>query len=361
MLDSLDTFRRALWILLGSGLAALAIVFVSLIVSRLARTYAARRRARIEARYLPAVDALLIPATSPGAMESLRLAPSAHHDLIGRLLLRPLRVARGEVVGAIRAAAEALGHDRRWLAGLTDHRWWVRADSARALGLIRSSDALEGLTRALADDSEEVRAAAVESLGLLGDVRAIPALLEGLASGSRQQRVRVVEALRSFGPAATPGLLGHAAAAPGDRRTVAGVLGQIGGADALPVLIGWMSDPDPAVRAASLEAAGTLGIDDRAHYFVLRALEDEALEVRAMAARALARSPRQGTSRYLEPRLDDAWDVAVQSALALRRLGREGIDVLERRAGGDGQASQLAGQILWERGAMRGRVNESGA
>lgn len=362
MLDSLDTFRLALRIILGAGLAALALAFGGLIVSRLARAWADRRRARVEAVYLPVIDALLQPASAPDAIATLARAPRAHRALIGKLLLRPLRVARGEIVAAIRAAAEALDQDRVWLAGLTDRRWWVRADSARALGLIRGGDALDGLTRALEDDSEEVRAAAVESLGLLGDVRAIPALLGGLAYGSRQQSVRVVEALRLFGPAATPRLLEHAFASPEDRRTVAGVLGQIGGADALPVLIEWMSDPDPAVRAAALEAAGTLGIDDRAHYYVLRALQDDAPDVRAMAARALARSPRPDTARYLEPQLDDAWDVAVQSAVALRRLGREGLDVLERRAAGHGQAAALAGQVLWERGSMPGpRAGERGA
>lgn len=354
MFESIETLRRVLWIILGSGLAALGLVFGGLIFSRLTRTLQAGRRTAIEARYLPLVDGLLLPATARGALDALQATPSAHHDLIGGLLLRPLRVARGEIVGSIRAAAETLGQDRRWLGGLDDRRWWVRAESARALGLIRSPDALPWLTQALEDDSEEVRAAAVESLGLLGDVRAIPALLAGLAHGSRQQRVRVIEALRLLGPAATPGLLEHAVAAPGDRRVVASVLGQIGGADALPTLIEWMSDTDSAVRAAALEAAGTLGIDDRAHYFVLRALQDETPDVRAMAARALARSPRQGIARYLEPRLDDAWDVAVQSAIALRRLGPEGLAVLERLAGGEGQAAQLAGQILWERRSMPG-------
>lgn len=354
MLDSLETFRIVLWIILGSGLAALALVFAGLILSRLMRTLAARRRGAIEQRYMPLIDDLLLPATARGAIDSLHAAPAAHHNLIGGLLLRPLRVARGEVIASIRSAAEALQQDRRWMSGLGDRRWWVRAESARALGLIRSPGALANLTRTLEDDSEEVRAAAVDSLGLLGDVRAIPALLGGLASGSRQQRVRVVEALRLLGPAATPGLLEHAAASPGDRRVVAGVLGQIGGADALPTLIEWMSDADPGVRAAALEAAGTLGIDDRAYYFVLRALRDEAAPVRGMAARALARSPRQGTAQYLEPGLDDEWDVAVQSAMALRRLGSDGIAVLERRAAGEGQAAQLAGQVLWERGSMPG-------
>lgn len=351
MLDSLDVFRRTLWIVLGAGLGALALAFGGLVVSRLARAAAARRRARIESRYLPLVDALLLPARAGAAMDALRAAPSGHRPLIGSLLLRVLRVARGEIVPTLRTAAGALGQERRWREGLRDRRWWVRADSARALGQIRCAEAFDALAAALDDDHDEVRAAAVEALGLLEDARAVPALLGGLAAGSRQQRVRVVEALRRFGPAAMPRLVEQAARVPSDRRTVASVLGQIGGADAVPVLIAWMSDAEAQVRAAAVEAAGTLGIDDRAHYYVLRALQDDSPAVRAMAARALSRSPRAGTARYLEPLLDDAWDVAVQSAMALKRLGHEGLDVLQRRAGGGDQAARLAGQMLWQAGA----------
>lgn len=350
MLDSLEVFRRTLWIVLGGGLGALALTFGGLIVSRFARSAAARRRARIEARYRPFVDALVVPARADAAIDALRAAPAKHHALIGSLLLRVLRVARGEIVQTLRTVADALGLERRWRDSLRDRRWWVRADSARALGQIRSAGAFDALAAALDDDHDEVRAAAVEALGLLEDVRAVPALLEGLAAGSRQQRVRVVEALRRFGPAATPRLVEQAARVPADRRTVAAVLGQIGGADAVPVLITWMSDEDAQVRAAAVEAAGTLGIDDRAHYYVLRALQDDAPAVRAMAARALSRSPRAGTARYLEPQLDDAWDVAVQSAVALKRLGREGLEVLQRRAAGGDQAARLAGQMLWQAG-----------
>ncbi|MDQ3171968.1 MAG: HEAT repeat domain-containing protein [Acidobacteriota bacterium] len=349
MLDSLEGFRRVLSIILASGLAAVAVAIAGLVIARLWRGWTARRRAALESRYQPTIDELFVPGGAAAAIETLARARQSHRDLIGGMLLRPLRVARGEVVAVIRAAAEALDRDRRWLVRLGDRRWWVRADSARALGLVRSPDALGGLTRALEDEHPEVRAAAVESLGLLGDIRAVPALLRGLAIESRQQRVRVVEALRLFGPAVTPRLVEHATAVPDDRRIVADVLGQIGGADALPMLIDWMSDPDAGVRAAAVEAAGTLGIDDRAHYFVLRALQDDAPDVRAMAARALARSPRAGTARYLEPRLDDTWDVAVQTAVALKRLGNEGVSVLERRAEGHDQAAQIAAQMIWER------------
>ena len=354
MLDSIDAFRRALWIVLLTGLGALAAAFATLVLSRLIRKAAAARRATLERRSRDAVDRVLVPAAHDAAIAELAAAPRAHRGVIGAMLLRPLRVARGDLIDAVRAAAAALGRDARWLADVRDHRWWVRASAVRALGLIRDPRALSPLMTALEDDHDEVRAAAVEAIGLSGDPAAIPALLARLSGESRHQRVRVVEALRLFGPRATPALVAHARAFPDDRLAVATVLGQIGGPDALPSLIELMSDARDDVRAAAISAAGTMGLDDRAFYFVLKALQDESVAVRAMAARAIARAARSGTAAYLDPLLDDAWDVAVEAALSLKRLGREGAEVLERRASTAGQAADLAMQMLWEGTAMGG-------
>ena len=354
MLDSIEAFRRALWLVLLTGLGALAAAFATLVLSRLIRKAAAARRATLERRYRSAVDRVLVPAERDAAIAELVKAPRVHRGVIGAMLLRPLRVARGDLIEAIRIAAAALGRDEGWRADVRDHRWWVRADAVRALGLIRDPGALKLLLTALEDDHDEVRAAAVEAIGLSGDPAAIPALLARLSGESRHQRVRVVEALRMFGPGATPALVAHARAFPDDRLSAATVLGQIGGADALPSLVELMSDDRDDVRAAAIAAAGTLGLDDRAFYFVLKALGDQSAAVRAMAARAIARSARAGTAAHLDPLLDDGWDVAVQAALSLKRLGREGRDVLERRAATDGQAADLASQMLWEGAAMGG-------
>lgn len=356
MPDSIDAFRRALWLVLLTGLGALAAAFATLVISRLIRRAASARRVALERRYRGAVDRVLVPSERDAAIAELVEAPRVHRGLIGSMLLRPLRVARGDLIDAVRAAATALGRDEGWLADVRDHRWWVRADAVRALGLIRDPRALTPLMAALEDDHDEVRAAAVEAIGLAGDPAAIPALLARLSGESRHQRVRVVEALRLFGPRATPALVAHARAFPDDRLAVATVLGQIGGADAVPTLIELMSDARSDVRAEAVSAAGTIGLDDRAFYFVLKALQDESAGVRAMAARAIARAARPGTAAYLEPLLDDAWDVAVQAALSLKRLGREGIEVLERKVTAGGQAADLATQMLWEGAAMGGRT-----
>jgi hypothetical protein len=67
-----------------------------------------------------------------------------------------------------------------------------------------------------------------------------------------------------------------------------------------------------------------------------------------MAARALGRSGRAAAVPYLSEHLDDAWLVAAHCATGLRRLGHDGSAALESRAAADGQAGDLARQMLWE-------------
>lgn len=354
MLDSVEAFRRLLWIILSAGIGAVMLAFAGLVLSRLARRAAAARRARIQQRYHGAVSRLMAPGTAAGAVAELAAAPRAHRRLIGNLLLRPLRVARGDLSDTTRRAAAALGRDRVWRQEIEDRRWWVRSEAARALGLIRDRDSVPLLKAALDDPHDEVRAAAVEALGLAGDSSVIPTLLARLASESKHQRVRIVEALRQFGEAATPALIAHARAFPDDRLAAAVVLGHIGGSGALRSLTEWMDDAAPAVRAAATAAAGAIGLDDRTFYFVLRNLGDDSPEVRAAAARAVSRPPRPGTAVHIEPLLGDIWDVAVEAALSLKRLGHEGHDVLRRAVQTAGAGADLASQMLWDGPAASG-------
>ena len=100
------------------------------------------------------------------------------------------------------------------------------------------------------------------------------------------------------------------------------------------------------MRAAALDALGSIGLDDRS-YYALRALGDADPHVRAMAARALGRARREDAASYLAPRLDDDWLPAAQAAGARRRLGQRGLAVLQARADDEGQAGDLARQMLW--------------
>ena len=336
---------------LVAGALVLCAMLAHLVLHRAVDEIGFRRRKRLADRYRPIVDGLLAPGTSEASIEALAAAPGTHRPVIETLILRPLAVATGSVVNQFRAGAQAANLIPFWTEQLSSPRWWIRAEAARALGLVRERAALPAVSAALDDAHEEVRAAAVEALGYIGNEQSIEALLERLGEPSRYQRVRIVDALRSFGDVATPALVKHAGARPGDAATVADILGLVGGQVAAEALKGWVADPRVEVRAASLHSLGTLGLDDEGMAIALRALDDPAPSVRAASARALGRTRRQDVTLWLAAHLDDEWIVAATSADALRHLGDPGQAALQARAGGTGYASELARQVLWERHA----------
>lgn len=345
-------FRQIVVAVLLAGSALLAALLAYLIVMRALRELRFQWRERIKRRYRDHVDLLLRPEAPRAAYAALVEAPDRHRGVISELLLAPLRVAHGTFVGHLRTAAAAIGRIDRWLAECRHRRWWVRAEAARALGLMQEPDALEPLIALLDDDHEEVRAAAAEALGRLKDPRALRPLIARLGDPSRHQRARVIAALRGFGDAVTPELLAYARERPAEVAALIRLLGTIGGAAAATDdLIAWAADSRPAVRTAALEALGTIGLEDRAVPAAIAGLSDPDKGVRAMAARALGRSRRLEAATKLAECLDDEWIVAAHAAMALRSLGPIGLAHLAARRSAPGQAGELARQMLWEREA----------
>jgi HEAT repeat protein len=353
MIVWLDRVHDLLLPFLAALAALLALLFAWLVTWRAALAVSDLRRRRIVARYQPDVNVLTGPALPREAMARLALTPRRHRAVIASLIIDALRVTTGEVVPRLRETIEALGLIRHWRAQLTDRRWWVRAEAAHALGLVRDPAALAALVAALDDGHEEVRAAAVDALGRLADPRSIPALLARLSDQSRHQRARMVEAVCRQGPAVVPHLLRHVESHPADTAMAIDVLGMTGATGALDRLLAWTSHEDASVRVAVLKAIGSIGLDDRSFYYALRALEDPDGEVRGMAARALGRSGREAAVPYLAEHLEDEWLVAAHAATGLRRLGRTGAEALKARAGTPGQAGDLARQMVWELTALR--------
>ncbi|MBI1874572.1 MAG: HEAT repeat domain-containing protein [Acidobacteria bacterium] len=356
-----EVFRQIVIVVLVVGGSILAVLLGFLVGLRGVREIRFQYRDRLKQTYRPVVQPLLHLDPPKDAFFALIQAPRRHRDVIGELLLAPLRVANGAFVGNLRTAAAALGLIDRWLADLAHRKWWIRSEAARALGLIQEPDAVEPLIQALDDDHEEVRAAAVEALGSIADARAIVPLLERLAHPARYPEARVIMALRSFGDPVTPVLLAYARQHAGDRATLANLLEMVGGAAAGDDLIAWCQDERPDVRAAALRALGTIGIDDRAYACATRALSEDEPGVRAMAARALGRSHRQDAARLLGDRLGDEWVVAAHAATALRGLGAAGAAQLTARSRDDGQAGDLARQMLWETQLQETPVAAGGA
>jgi HEAT repeat protein len=349
MLHIADVIRRVLIpFLLVAGIVVL-LLLLGLLIARAIDEIRFRRRQRLIAKCRPLVDALLLPRPPSGLVKTLGNELRGHRDVLTELLIAPARVATGGVIDVLRAAAAELGLIDRWRRELTNRRWWVRADAARSLGLLKEPSSVDLLVATLDDDHEEVRAAGVEGLTHILDPRTVPVLVSKLPDQSRHQRVRLIEALHRFGSVAVAPVLAYEREHPEDRAMLAQLLGVIADPAAIEPLARWMDDERSPVRAAAMQALGLVGVDQRTYYHALRALSsDSDPEVRAMAAWALGRSGRKEAAPYLAKRLQDEWIVAAHSATALRALGAAGIAVLRGVADDKGVAGDLARQILFE-------------
>lgn len=334
---------------LAVGAVLMLAMLIGLVVQRGTDELGYQRRQRTIASYRPYVDELMVSGSSDKAILVLARATKRDRVVIAKMLLMPLGVATGKVVEELRTAARVLGFIEMWTGELSHRRWWVRAEAARALGLVRDTRVTMLLIKTLDDDHEEVRAAAVEALGMIADTRAIPALLDRLPDQSRHQRARIIESLGAFGDAATPALVEHGLSRPDDAAMVADLLGLIGGVAAAAELGRWMSSDREEVRAAALRALGTIGLNDEMFLHAVHGLDDRNANVRAMAARAIGRARRFDAAKLLAGHLDDEWIVAAHAANALRKLGPTGMHQLEARTHEEGYAGDLARQMLWER------------
>jgi HEAT repeat protein len=344
-----ESLRFAILPFLGIAASVLALLVAHVVVLHGARELMYRRRRRLLASYRPVVLAALNDDDPEPSLRALTRVPRRHAPLLATLILEPLRSVKGSVADRALAAARAAGLTDRWHRELAHRRWWRRARAAHALGLVGDVGAVRALVAALEDPSGEVRAAAVEALGLIGDPAAIPELVARLPAHSRYQRVRLVDALQRFGWVGVDALLHHAETHREDRGLIAELLAVVAAPGAVPALLAWSGDPRAEVRASAVRALGAIGVDDRAYYHLLRAIQDDCAEVRAAAAWALGRSGREDAAVYLAPHLQDAWIVAAQTARALRDLGAAGRNALEHAAASaDGE---LARQVLWECGA----------
>lgn len=348
LLTIAERFRDALVPFLIAGTAILLLMLVVLVGQRLVRAAGGARRRSLVTRYRPIIDAALA-TQSAAALDAVAGIPGRHRGIAADLVLSTLRIVRGAANERAREVADRLNLTAGWREDLTSRFWWHRAEAAIALGLLRDRKAVPALAPLLDDDHEQVRAAAIDALGEIGDSWAITPLLARMGKPTRHEHARVVEALRAFGERATRPLVQHGQQQERDRAVVATVLSFVGGAGANEALLEWSASTDAETRTAVWNALATIGLDERAFYHAVKALNAAEPPVRAAAARALARTGRADAVPQLAGHLDDEWEVAAQSARALSRLGADGLDALQKRVDrGAGLGRDLARQVLWE-------------
>lgn len=295
------------------------------------------------------------PGLERSLAQELEAAPPARRvELLSRIAATPGAGADEVLVRALRdddasvrlAAAGHAGRRRITAAAVVLAGWLdepqagVRAEAARALGLLGQRSMLPSLVRLLGDAEVDVRLAAVEALARMGGADATVPLLDRLSDPETRVRLAAVRALGQAGDArAVLSLLGTLQdTTPEVRKEVATALGNLRDPRGFRGLLGLLRDPQLEVRLAAVQALGSLGVADAAVDLLPLALREDTSVGDPAARSALARAAVDAIGR-----------IGVPDARVL--LAR-----VFRRAEGDRDVSRAAGDVLRTLGAGDGQV-----
>ena len=230
---------------------------------------------------------------------------------------------------------DTLGIVDRYIRKLQHGRTWgERAFAARYLGEIGNAKAVGPLIAVMRNTREEdrdVRMAASRALGRIRDPRALDSLVEALGAPESWVPARVAEVIVQFGDAAIDCLMA-VLARPGDpsaRAWAAQILGDLGNARVVPVLIGCLTDLHDQVRARAASALGRLGERRAVPELIRVMLADPVPYVRIQVVRALgALGDPRALHHLIDALKDGEWWVRVRVVEALEQLGEQAVEPL---------------------------------
>ena len=193
---------------------------------------------------------------------------------------------------------------------LKDERWRVREQAAKSLGLLKDSQAVQGLILAGRDRDGAVKSAAAEALGRIGDSKAVPALIKMFKDTSKIVRETAGTALLYIGEESIPALIEtlkdpHFVVRCHGVRALGGMttdyqMGKAWTTDSRVVdaLIVALKDEDRAVREDATIALGIIG-DPKAVEGLIEAMKEGAVKRHAISALGMI-----GDARALRPVMD---------------------------------------------------------
>jgi len=232
-------------------------------------------------------EALIAPLKSALA----RLSPKmqkVHREVLRGVLIDFGRDLAGEAAERLDYFFSSLGYVDDELAQLDDGNWWIRAQAARDLGILRARNATDRLRGALHDPHPDVRSQALQSLVLLSGVESLRTILRAVRNISGWNAVELSTIVMQFKEGAVPYLI-DAIQSPDQSVALFCIemLAEIGFVSATEPLRSIAQDyPNINIRSKAVEALGRLG-DERSEELLINLAQNPIPKLRLAAVQAL--------------------------------------------------------------------------
>lgn len=274
-----------------------------------------------------------------------------HRAALKKVLIDFAQDVSGEASERLVYFFHSLGFVDDELKLMQSRHWWIRAQAARDLGLLRARKAITALTAALEDENHDVRLQAMQSLVALVGVAALEAIFRISRNLSQWTKIELSIIIMKSKEEGVPYLM-DALRSPDKSVVVFAIemLAEIGFVSAVePLIIIFQQTMDPLIQLKATEALGRLG-DERAEHVLMQAAQHPLPHVRIKALEALG---RLGSSTAI-PLLMSRTQVSdfietITATRALGALGQEGHKQLKTLTkSNDKNIRAIAAQVMEE-------------
>ncbi|HAL57396.1 MAG TPA: hypothetical protein DCP63_13245 [Bacteroidetes bacterium] len=281
-----------------------------------------------------------------------------HYEAIHDVLTDYAKDLTGETSQRLIYIFYSFGYVERALEQMESKQWWVRAQAARDLGLLKARKGIVKLTAALEDEHLDVRNQAMQSLMVLVGVDALRTILRLSKNLSQWSEIELSVIIMEFKESAVPFLV-EALSSPDQSVVLFSIemLAQIGFVSAVEPLMKIVQEyPNSYVEAKAAEALGRLG-DGRSESTLLALAESRIPHVRTKALEALGRIGSGAAVPLLEQRLRRGErGERVVAARALAGCGKLGVERLNLLSAESDESTRAVAQEALEEAGLEMEV-----